>query len=114
MTDIVEWLRAYANRTTVIDIKRLDEAAAEIERLRAGGCARDQGTTQYCAEAAKLAAENERLRAALRQVAAYKADDDEMDWADAVLTMNAIARAALGEGCTCIRANGEACSNCTT
>jgi len=41
------------------------EAAAEIERLRAGGCARDQGTTQYCAEAAKLAAENERLRAAL-------------------------------------------------
>ena len=40
--------------------------AAEIERLRAGGCARDQGTTQYCAEAARLAAENERLRAALR------------------------------------------------
>ena len=40
-------------------------------------------------------ADNERLRAALRQVAAYKADDDEMDWADAVLTMNAIARAAL-------------------
>lgn len=37
----------------------------EIERLRAGGCARDQGTTQYCAEAAKLAAENERLRTAL-------------------------------------------------
>ena len=35
MTDIVEWLRAYADRTTVIDIKRLDEAAAEIERLRA-------------------------------------------------------------------------------
>ena len=44
----------------------LREAAAEIERLRAGGCARDQGTTQYCAEAAALAKENERLRAALK------------------------------------------------
>jgi hypothetical protein len=37
----------------------------EIERLKAGGCARDQSTTQYCAEAAAMAAENERLRAAL-------------------------------------------------
>jgi hypothetical protein len=27
------------------------------EVLRLGGCARDQGTTQYCAEAARLAAE---------------------------------------------------------
>ena len=26
-----------------------DEARAEIERLRNGGCARDQTTTQYCA-----------------------------------------------------------------
>ena len=42
-----------------------EDAKAEVERLRAGGCARDQGTTQYCAEAAKLAVENERLRAAL-------------------------------------------------
>ena len=40
----------------------LTAARAEIECLRAGGCARDQGTTQYCAEAARLAAENERLR----------------------------------------------------
>lgn len=43
----------------------LREAAAEIERLRAGGCVRDQGLTQYCAEAAALAEENERLRAVL-------------------------------------------------
>ena len=43
----------------------LTAAKAEIERMRAGGCARDQSTTQYCAEAAKLAAENEKLRAAL-------------------------------------------------
>ena len=43
----------------------LREAAKELDRLYAGGCARDQGTTQYCAEAAALAEENERLRAAL-------------------------------------------------
>ena len=30
------------------------EAADEIERLRAGGCVRDQNTTQYCAEAVAL------------------------------------------------------------
>lgn len=29
----------------------------EVERLRAGGCARDQGLTQFCAEAAKFARE---------------------------------------------------------
>jgi hypothetical protein len=39
----------------------LREAAKEIERLRAGGCARDQSTTQYCAEAAAKAAEITRL-----------------------------------------------------
>jgi hypothetical protein len=43
----------------------LREAARELDRLYAGGCARYQGTTQYCAEAASLAAENERLTAAL-------------------------------------------------
>jgi hypothetical protein len=43
----------------------LREAARELDRLYAGGCARDQSTTQYCAEAARLAVENERLRAAL-------------------------------------------------
>jgi hypothetical protein len=45
------------------------EAAAEIERLRAGGCARNQGTTQYCAEAAAMADEIERLRAVLIRIA---------------------------------------------
>jgi len=38
-------------------------AVVEIERLRAGGCARDQGTTQFCAEAAAMSKEIERLRA---------------------------------------------------
>jgi hypothetical protein len=34
--------------------KRLATAEAEIKRLQAGGCARDQTTTQYCAEAVRL------------------------------------------------------------
>jgi hypothetical protein len=34
--------------------KLFTDAADEIERLRAGGCARDQSTTQYCAEAVRL------------------------------------------------------------
>ena len=39
------------------------------EVLRLGGCARDQSTTQYCAEAARLVEESERLRAALEDIA---------------------------------------------
>lgn len=34
----------------------LFEAANEIDRLRSGGCARDQKTTQYCGEAVALEA----------------------------------------------------------
>ena len=45
--------------------KRLATAEAEIERLRAGGCARDQTTTQYCAEAVALQSENARLKDAI-------------------------------------------------
>ena len=77
MTDIVEGLRAHSNAFNAMSNAEwmgiadafLEDAAAEIARLRAGGCARDQGTTQYCAEAAKLAAENEKLRAVLREIA---------------------------------------------
>jgi septal ring factor EnvC (AmiA/AmiB activator) len=35
---------------------------AEIARLKAGGCARDQSTTQFCAEAVALQAEVARLK----------------------------------------------------
>jgi hypothetical protein len=42
-----------------------DALKAEVERLKAGGCARDQSTTQFCAEAVALQAENVRLREAL-------------------------------------------------
>lgn len=36
---------------------RAEKAEAEVARLRAGGCARDQRLTQYCAEAAEARAE---------------------------------------------------------
>jgi hypothetical protein len=49
----------------------IDRQAAEIARLQAGGCARDQATTQYCAEAAALAAEIERLRGELSAATGY-------------------------------------------
>lgn len=41
----------------------IESQAAEIERLRSGGCARDQGLTQYCAEAMVFAGEVSVLRA---------------------------------------------------
>jgi len=43
----------------------IEKLRAENERLKAGGCARDQNTTQFCAEAVALKAEIEKLRAAL-------------------------------------------------
>ena len=108
MRDIVDRLRDKAdeNYEMLGNIHEpLLEAADEIERLRAGGCARDQGTTQYCAEAAKLAAENERLRAwnaeialnarefaeALREIINFNTDEDISNEE----CMRDIARAAL-------------------
>lgn len=40
----------------------LAELRVEVARLKAGGCARDQRTTQYCAEAAAMAKELAALR----------------------------------------------------
>lgn len=42
-----------------------DMLRAQVERLQAGGCARDQKTTQWCAEAVALAQERDRLKAEL-------------------------------------------------
>jgi hypothetical protein len=50
-------------------VLHLRAGADEIERLRAGGCARDQGLTQYCAEAAALTARVAQLEAALKPLA---------------------------------------------
>jgi hypothetical protein len=45
--------------------KERDEAIAEVARLKAGGCARDQRTTQWCAEAVELQERLKRLEVAL-------------------------------------------------
>jgi hypothetical protein len=67
-----------------------DTLRAEVERLKAGGCARDQGTTQFCAEAAALQAENAQLREAI-EMARECIDDKDVIGARQTLTM------ALGE-----------------
>jgi len=54
--DIVERLREMSGP---IVPNLVTEAADEIERLRRGGCARDQRITQYCAEAVRLQAERD-------------------------------------------------------
>lgn len=51
--DIVERLRSGTDWWKSDCAIRM-EAADEIERLRAGGCARDQTTTQFCAQAVAL------------------------------------------------------------
>lgn len=86
MSDIVERLRgdadvfelAHAPHHLVLHMRA---AADEIERLRAGGCARDQRTTQYCVEAAHKAAyiarmdtKLERWRMALMKIAQGNGD----------------------------------------
>lgn len=55
----IEALSAHIERGTTLDAVDMQTmhrgmlaAADEIERLRAGGCARNQGLTQYCAEVA--------------------------------------------------------------
>jgi hypothetical protein len=44
--------------------KERDEARAEVARLKAGGCARNQRTTQFCAEAVALQERVKRLEEA--------------------------------------------------
>ena len=67
-----------------------DALQAEVERLKAGGCARGQSTTQFCAEAVALQAENVRLREAI-EMARECIDDKDVIGARQTLTM------ALGE-----------------
>jgi len=50
---------------TRTDYADREEAAGEIERLRAGGCARGQKTTQWCAEASDARARIAALEGAL-------------------------------------------------
>lgn len=48
----------------------------EVKRLRAGGCARDQKSTQYCAEAA---AKENQLTAALEEIAKLKLEISKLN-----------------------------------
>lgn len=62
MSDIIRRLREPPFGTETSERNLMAAAADEIERLRAGGCARDQTTTQFCAEAVRLQAVMERMR----------------------------------------------------
>jgi hypothetical protein len=73
-----------------------DALKAEVERLKAGGCARDQSTTQFCAEAVALQAENARLREALEGIEKYW-NGAAKSAVDAAEECRDRARAALGE-----------------
>lgn len=48
--------------------RELTAAQAEIARLKAGGCSRNQRTTQFCAEAVKLQEENAKLLERVRRL----------------------------------------------
>ena len=64
--DIVTRLRSFTANNA--DWPTIAEAADEIERLRRNtGCARDQRSTQYCAEALDAQREVEKLRKALSE-----------------------------------------------
>lgn len=78
--------------------RELAAAQAEIDRLKAGGCARDQRTTQFCAEAVKLQEENAKLRRALQRLVEARDDrsledftPEELDaWANAAAVLKDI------------------------
>ena len=86
MSDIMTRLRELADLFEAGDAPRhvalhMRAGADEIERLRAGGCARNQGTTQFCAEAAakisiirRLTLKEEHWRGALLNIAQGKGD----------------------------------------
>jgi hypothetical protein len=59
--------------------KERDEALAEVARIKGGGCARDQRTTQFCAEAVALQERVNRLEEAGDAMAA-----DDATMADVV------------------------------
>ena len=51
------------------EFKRAEAAEAETERLRKGGCARDQKTTQWCAEAVQALGRAEAAEAEVTRLA---------------------------------------------
>ena len=83
--------------TVTLNRASAEEMLHEIKRLRAGGCARDQGLTQYCAEAAAKDAEITALKAEVeRKDAALEKIDHGAIWGGLSRNKLAdIARAAL-------------------
>ena len=65
--DIVARLRAVLHNDRSVELMNR-EAADEIERLRNGGCARDQTTTQFCEEAVFLQGELDTSRKRCRDL----------------------------------------------
>jgi hypothetical protein len=57
----------------------IDAACDEIERLQAGGCARDQRTTQFCAEAVSAIQERDELRYTARKLIGLLEIEEESD-----------------------------------
>jgi hypothetical protein len=104
-TEEAEWLADWIEEEGGLSFKAAglrslaaerDALRVEVERLKAGGCARDQGTTQFCAEAVALQAENARLREALREVR-NKARTGRPPFMSTKTDYFQIASAALGE-----------------
>lgn len=81
LADIVQRSRA---KYDGVPVTVAEELLAEVERLRAGGCARDQGLTQFCAEAAKMSADlvlETRCALAWKEEAQkYLKERDELKW----------------------------------
>ncbi len=103
MSDIVKRItppETYDNKSVLImTAGELREAAARITALEADVAAwkgiHEGAVAAMQAKVTALEAENALMRRALNSLAKYEADEDEMDWAETVLEMNAIARAAL-------------------
>jgi hypothetical protein len=73
-----------------------EEAAKEIKRLRAGGCARPQTTTQFCAEAVELREQNDWLLQWLLAIAEHPVEKSGK-WKNGAKEMIRCARVALRE-----------------
>jgi len=86
-------------------VLHLRAGADEIERLRSGGCARDQGLTQYCAEAERLAREVERLISGQHDVYAAAREEYRKKIKDQAAEIERL-RAALGDLLAIIHRDG--------
>ena len=67
-TDLNDLAEIARTTKSVRQRRALATATAEIERLRAGGCSRDQNTTQYCAEAVAQQQKIDTLEARIKEL----------------------------------------------